>query len=60
MSKKKQSKRMSVSEYAKELDISRQAVLKKVKNTLAGAKSNTLPEGATVEQIGIYYFITLN
>ncbi len=59
MSKKK-NKELSVSQYAKKLDISRQAVLKKIKNTLAGADSNTLPEGATVKRCGIYYVIILN
>lgn len=59
MAKKKSKKQFSVSQYAAELGISRQAVLKKVENTLNGAKSNTLPEGAIVERCGIYYMITL-
>lgn len=61
MSKKKDKKKnFTVSEYAEELDISRQAVLKKIKNTLKGAKSNTLPEGVSVQRMGIYYYITIN
>lgn len=61
MSKKKDKKKnFTVSEYAEELDISRQAVLKKIKNTLKGAKSNILPEGASVQRMGIYYYITIN
>lgn len=61
MSKKKDKKKnFTVSEYAEELGISRQAVLKKIDNTLKGAKSNVLPEGASVHRMGIYYYITIN
>ena len=49
---KKIVKKYSVTQYAEELEISREAVLKKI-------NQNKLPKGVTAELVGTYYVITV-